>query len=207
MPTMALRADPMVLVIDNYDSFTYNLVHYLVIAGAEVRVIRHDAISVEDALALNPAGVVISPGPGGPDAAGISVALIRRLPASTPVLGVCLGHQCIAVAFGGRITAAQELMHGKTSLVAHDEQGVFAHTPSPLRATRYHSLVVDRAALPACLTCTAWVAGSAPEPDIMGLRHRDRAVEGVQFHPEAILTEHGQRLMSNFVVRAREQRT
>ncbi len=187
-----------VLVIDNYDSFVYNLVQQLGELGAEPLVHRNDAIEVADAIALRPDAVVISPGPGRPEDAGISVALIQELSGRMPVLGVCLGHQCIGQAFGGQVVPAPEIMHGKTSLVRHRGQGVLAGLPDPFPATRYHSLVVQRESLPPVLEVTA----EAGEGVIMGLRHRHLAVEGVQFHPESILTRVGRRIVEAFVERA-----
>ena len=185
----------MVLMIDNYDSFTFNLVQYFGELGAEVRVVRNDAMSVDEVVAIAPSAVVISPGPCAPDQAGISLALIRRLAGTVPILGVCLGHQAIGQAFGGRVVRAKRVMHGKVSRVSHDGSGVFAHLPEDFAATRYHSLVVERATLPDCLDVTA----QSEDGEIMGLRHRRFAVEGVQFHPEALLTEHGHRLLQNFI--------
>ena len=182
----------MILVVDNYDSFTYNLVH-LVAAEAEVRVVRNDEVTVADVAAMAPRGVLISPGPGRPAEAGISEALVREL--RVPILGVCLGHQAIGEVFGGRIVHAPTLMHGKTSLIQHGGQGVFAGVADGFVATRYHSLVVDRASLPACLEVTAETADGV----VMGLRHREWPVEGVQFHPESILTTEGPRLIANWV--------
>ena len=190
----------MLLMIDNYDSFTYNLVQYLGELGADVRVARNDAITLDEIETLAPAGIVISPGPCTPNETGISVPLIRRFAGEIPILGVCLGHQAIGQAFGGRIVRSERVMHGKLSPIAHDGQGVFAGLPSPFRATRYHSLAIDRATLPPMLAVTA----TAEDGEIMGVRHRELAVEGVQFHPEAILTEHGKRLLDNFL-RARER--
>ncbi|RMD79590.1 MAG: aminodeoxychorismate/anthranilate synthase component II [Gammaproteobacteria bacterium] len=192
----------MIVVIDNYDSFTYNLVQYLGELGAEVQVHRNDALSVAELEALAPAGLVISPGPCTPDEAGISVEAVRRLAGRLPILGVCLGHQSIAQAFGGRIVHAREVMHGKTSPIHHRGEGVFRGLPSPFEATRYHSLVVEREGLPACLEVTAWTeAPGGGVDEIMGLRHREHPVEGVQFHPESILTRHGHRLLANFLAR------
>ena len=190
----------MLLMIDNYDSFTYNLVQYLGELGADVRVARNDAITLDEIETLAPTGIVISPGPCTPNEAGISVPLIRRFAGEIPILGVCLGHQAIGQAFGGRIVRSERVMHGKLSPIAHDSEGVFAGLPSPFRATRYHSLAIDRATLPPMLAVTA----TADDGEIMGVRHREFAVEGVQFHPEAILTEHGKRLLDNFL-RARER--
>ncbi|MDA8225352.1 MAG: aminodeoxychorismate/anthranilate synthase component II [Betaproteobacteria bacterium] len=185
----------MLLMIDNYDSFTYNLVQYFGELGETVEVFRNDAISVEQALALAPQYVVISPGPCTPDQAGISVELIRACAGKIPLLGVCLGHQSIGRAFGGRIVGARELMHGKTSMIHHLDRGVFAGLPNPLRATRYHSLVIERDSLPDCLEVTAWT----DDDEIMGVRHKTLAVEGVQFHPESILTEYGHEMLANFL--------
>ena len=185
----------MVLMIDNYDSFTYNLVQYLGELGADVRVVRNDALTVEEAEALRPAAVVVSPGPCAPEQAGISLALITRLAGKVPILGVCLGHQAIGQAFGGRVVRAARVMHGKLSRVRHRGAGVFARLPGEFSATRYHSLVVAREGLPDCLEVTA----ESEDGEIMGLRHREFAVEGVQFHPEALLTEHGHRMLQNFI--------
>jgi anthranilate phosphoribosyltransferase len=183
----------MILLVDNYDSFTFNLYQYLGELGAEVKVIRNDAMTVDEALALGPERIVVSPGPGTPDDAGISVELVRRSP--VPVLGVCLGHQALGQAFGGRIVRAPKLMHGKISEIRHDGRGLFAHLPDPFTATRYHSLVVSPDAVPDCLEVTAWTDGGV----IMGLRHRERPLEGVQFHPESILTGSGKDLLRNFL--------
>jgi len=188
----------MLLMIDNYDSFTYNLVQYLGELGADVHVHRNDAITLSEIAAWEPEMIVISPGPCTPNEAGISVPLIRRFAGKIPILGVCLGHQAIGQAFGGRIVRAQRVMHGKLSPVTHDNRGVFAGLPSPFAATRYHSLAIERASLPAMLEVTA----TAEDGEIMGVRHRELAVEGVQFHPEAILTEHGKRLLANFLADA-----
>lgn len=190
----------MILVIDNYDSFTFNLVHYLLELGAEVEVHRNDALDVAGVLARRPRGVLISPGPADPSEAGVSVPLLHAAP-DLPVLGVCLGHQCIAQACGGRIVRAGRILHGKTSPIHHEGRGVFAGLPSPFVATRYHSLLVERASLPRELEITAWTeAGEAPAPyEIMGLRHRERPWEGVQFHPESILSEHGHALLKNWL--------
>ncbi len=185
----------MVLMIDNYDSFTFNLVQYFGELGAEVRVVRNDALSVDEAAALQPSAVVISPGPCAPDQAGISLELIARLAGQVPILGVCLGHQAIGQAFGGRVVRAKRVMHGKVSRVRHDGSGVFARVPGDFTATRYHSLVVERATLPDCLEVTA----ESEDGEIMGLRHRHFPIEGVQFHPEALLTEHGHRMLQNFI--------
>jgi anthranilate synthase component 2 len=188
----------MLLMIDNYDSFTYNLVQYLGELGADVHVHRNDAITLGEIAAWEPSLIVISPGPCTPNEAGISVPLIQRFAGRIPILGVCLGHQAIGQAFGGRIVRAQRVMHGKLSPISHDGRGVFAGLPSPFAATRYHSLAIERASLPAALEVTA----SADDGEIMGVRHRELAVEGVQFHPEAILTEHGKRLLANFLAGA-----
>ena len=187
----------MILVLDNYDSFTYNLVQYLGEFGARMRVARNDALTADDVEALAPDGIVISPGPGHPDRAGISLELIRRFHARVPILGVCLGHQAIGRAFGGTVARARGQMHGKTSPIAHDGRGVFRGLPPGFEATRYHSLVVLEAGLPADLEITA----RADDGEIMGLRHRRYPVEGVQFHPESILTQEGKRLLGNFLGR------
>ena len=186
----------MILVLDNYDSFTYNLVQYLGELGAEVKVTRNDESSVDEIEAMAPERIVISPGPGTPDDAGVSLALIERLGrARVPILGVCLGHQAIGQAFGGKVVRAGRVMHGKVSRVRHDGRGVFAGLPGEFTATRYHSLVVERSTLPEALEVTA----QSEDGEIMGLRHRTLAVEGVQFHPEALLTEHGHRMLENFL--------
>jgi len=185
----------MLLMIDNYDSFTYNLVQYFGELGQEVQVFRNDEISLEEVDRLGADRVVISPGPCTPSEAGISVALIQRFAGKIPILGVCLGHQSIGQAFGGRIVHAGQLMHGKTSEIRHKDAGVFHGLPNPLTATRYHSLVIEKKSLPACLEVTAWT----DDGEIMGVRHRDLPVEGVQFHPESILTEKGHELLANFL--------
>ncbi len=185
----------MILLIDNYDSFTYNLVHYLGELGADVTVWRNDMISVADALASGPEAIVLSPGPGRPESAGISLDLVRQAPADLPIFGVCLGHQTIGQAFGGTVLRAAELMHGKTSAVLHDGQGVFEGLPNGFAATRYHSLTVSPDGLPDCLQVTARTEDGV----IMGLQHRDRPVHGVQFHPESIASEHGHALLGNFL--------
>ena len=185
----------MILVLDNYDSFTYNLVQYLGELGATMRVVRNDALTADDVLALAPEGIVISPGPGNPDGAGISLDLIRRFHARVPILGVCLGHQAIGQAFGGTVARARRQMHGKTSPITHDGRGVFRGLPSGFEATRYHSLVVLESGLPADLEISA----RADDGEIMGLRHRHYPVEGVQFHPESILTSQGKALLANFL--------
>ncbi|GIK52791.1 MAG: aminodeoxychorismate/anthranilate synthase component II [Planctomycetaceae bacterium] len=188
----------MLLLIDNYDSFTFNLAQYFAVLGEEVRVERNDALSLADIEALAPARIVISPGPGTPAAAGISLAVIRAFAKRLPLLGVCLGHQALAEAFGGRIVHAPTLVHGKTSPVHHDGRGIFEGLPSPLAATRYHSLCVEESSLPQCLEVSAWT-GEGDLRVIMGLRHRSLDLEGVQFHPEAILTEHGMALLGNWL--------
>ena len=185
----------MLLMLDNYDSFTYNLVQYLSELGADVRVYRNDAITLDEVAALAPSQIVVSPGPCTPSEAGISVPLIQRFVGQVPILGVCLGHQAIGQAFGGRIVRAQRVMHGKISPVTHDGRGVFKGIPAPFAVTRYHSLAIERASLPESLEVTA----TSDDGEIMGVRHRRHAVEGVQFHPEAILTEHGRRLLANFL--------
>ena len=192
----------MILMIDNYDSFTYNLVQYLQALGAEVTVVRNDAMSVDQIAALKPERIVISPGPCTPNEAGISLQLIEQLGQTTPILGVCLGHQSIGQVYGGDVIRADNIMHGKTSPIRHQGKGVFAGLPDSYEATRYHSLVVDKTTLPDVLEVTAWTEnpdGSIEE--IMGLRHRQFPVEGVQFHPESILTQHGHALLKNFLQR------
>ena len=191
---MAIR----VLVIDNYDSFVYNLVQYLGELGAEPLVHRHDELTIEEIRALEPDAVLISPGPGTPDDAGVSNDVIRTFGGVVPVLGVCLGHQCIGQVYGGTVVRAPQVMHGKTSLIRHQGVGVFAGLPEPLEATRYHSLVVDRASVPDCLEITA----ETDDGIVMGLRHRELGVEGVQFHPESILTTGGHDLVRNFLAAA-----
>jgi anthranilate synthase component 2 len=185
----------MILMIDNFDSFTYNLVQYLGELGAEVKVCRNNAVTIEDIERLRPAQIVISPGPGTPDDAGVSLAAIRRFAGAIPILGVCLGHQAIGQAFGGKVVRAKRVMHGKVSSVRHDLKGVFSGLPDGFTATRYHSLAVERATLPDCLA----VSAESEEGEIMGLRHRTLPVEGVQFHPEALLTEHGHAMLKNFL--------
>ncbi len=185
----------MILMIDNYDSFTYNLVQYLGELGADVEVCRNDAIALDDIERLAPSRIVLSPGPCTPNEAGITLALIERFAARTPILGVCLGHQAIGQAFGGKVVRARQVMHGKTSHIRHDAKGIFQRIPEDFVATRYHSLVVERDSLPDCLEVTA----ESEDGEIMGLRHREFAVEGVQFHPEALLTEHGHRMLQNFI--------
>ncbi len=193
----------MILVVDNYDSFTYNLVHYLAELGAETHVIRNDAMTAAEALALKPEAVLLSPGPCAPDQAGICLALIDQAPADLPILGVCLGHQSIGQVFGGQVVRAKALMHGKTSPIEHDGTGLFKDLPSPFTATRYHSLAVERDRLPNVLKVDAWTA----DGEIMGLSHVDRPIYGVQFHPESIATEHGHKLLANFLDLAGVKRT
>ena len=195
----------MRLVLDNYDSFTYNLVQYLGELAADhplaadLRVERNDALSLEAIKELNPAAILISPGPGDPDQAGVCLEVIQQLGASVPILGVCLGHQCLAQAFGGRVVRAPQLMHGKTSPVHHNNGGVFSGLPDPLTATRYHSLIAERSSLPDCLEVTAWLEDGT----IMGLRHRQHpALQGVQCHPESVLTQAGHQLLANFLTQA-----
>jgi anthranilate synthase/aminodeoxychorismate synthase-like glutamine amidotransferase len=187
----------MLLLIDNYDSFTYNLYQYLGELGQETRVIRHDEMSADEAMALGPERIVISPGPGTPDQAGITLDVIRKAAGRIPLLGVCLGHQALGQAFGGRVVRAPKVMHGKTSEIHHDGRSVFAGLPEPFTATRYHSLIVERASVPECLEISAWTADGI----IMGLRHKEHALEGVQFHPESILTSAGKDLLRNFLGR------
>ena len=190
----------MLLMIDNYDSFTYNLVQYFAELGEDVRVIRNDELDVAGIKALQPDRIVISPGPCTPNEAGVSLAVLEAFAGRVPMLGVCLGHQSLGQAFGGKVVRAGRIMHGKTSPIRHAGQGVFAGIPDGFEATRYHSLVVERDSLPDCLEMTAWtenVDGSIEE--IMGLRHRDHPIQGVQFHPESILTEHGHAMLKNFL--------
>jgi len=190
----------MILMIDNYDSFTYNLVQYLGELGAEVRVFRNDQIGVDEVAALRPERIVLSPGPCTPNEAGICLELIERLRGRFPILGVCLGHQAIGQAFGGKVVRARQVMHGKTSLIHHEGKGVFSALPTPFTATRYHSLIVEREGLPGEFEVTAWTQHEDGAVDeIMGLRHKTLAVEGVQFHPESILTEHGHEMLKNFL--------
>jgi para-aminobenzoate synthetase component II len=190
-----------ILMIDNYDSFTFNLVQYLGELGAKIIVKRNDAIDISGVRAMRPDAIVISPGPCTPRQAGISVALIREMAGELPILGVCLGHQCLGEAFGGRVVRASRLMHGKTSPILHDSRTIFSGLPSPFEAIRYHSLLVEPESLPECLEVSAWTA----EGEIMGLRHKRLGVEGVQFHPESILTEHGKDLLKNFLAGAMRQ--
>jgi len=185
----------MLLILDNYDSFTYNLVQYFGELGAEMKIFRNDALSVEDVKKLAPEKICISPGPCTPNEAGISIDLIRELGATTPILGVCLGHQSIGQVYGGDVVRADRLMHGKTSPIHHNGSSVFAGLPNPFEATRYHSLIVKRETLPDCLEITAWTE----EQEIMGLRHKEYPVHGVQFHPESILTRDGKQLLENFL--------
>jgi anthranilate synthase component II len=185
----------MILMIDNYDSFTYNLVQYLGELGAEVAVFRNNEISIEKAEAMRPSHIVLSPGPCTPNEAGVTLPVLQRLAGKAPILGVCLGHQAIGQAFGGKVVRAKQVMHGKVSRIQHDRKGVFSEIPDAFVATRYHSLVVQRESLPECLEITA----RAEDGEIMGLRHRSLPVEGVQFHPEALLTEHGHKMLQNFL--------
>ena len=185
----------MLLMIDNYDSFTYNLVQYLAEIGQEVKVVRNDKISIEEISKLNPQYIVISSGPCTPNEAGISLELIEAFKGKIPILGVCLGHQSIGQAFGGKIIHAQTIMHGKTSKISHNNKGVFKGIKNPFIATRYHSLVIDRESLPNCFDITAWT----DDNEIMGIKHKELAIEGVQFHPESILSEHGHDLLKNFL--------
>jgi anthranilate synthase component 2 len=193
----------MILVIDNYDSFTYNLVHYLNELGAQTTVVRNDALTVEQALGQKPEAVLLSPGPCDPDQAGICLPLLKGAPDDLAILGVCLGHQAIGQAFGGDVVRAKALMHGKTSQIHHDGKGLFAGLPNPFTATRYHSLAVERATLPADLLVTGWTE----DGEIMGLQHRTRPIYGVQFHPESIATEGGHQLLANFLDLAGVKRT
>ena len=186
----------MILMVDNYDSFTYNLVQYLGELGADVRVFRNDRISTEDIAEMRPAGIVISPGPCDPDKAGVSLDVVRSFAGRIPILGVCLGHQCIGQAFGGRIVRAKKLMHGKTSRIMHDGRGIFRGIGQGFTATRYHSLVVERETIPEELVVTAW---TEDDGEVMGLRHKKLPIEGVQFHPESILTIEGKKLLANFL--------
>ncbi len=187
-------------MIDNYDSFTYNVVQYLCELGAEVKVVRNDEVSIADIEALAPAKIVISPGPCTPNEAGISVATVSAFAGRIPLLGICLGHQSIGQAYSGKIVRARQVMHGKTSMIHHTGRGVFKGLTNPFEATRYHSLVIEKASLPACLEVTAWTETEHGEVDeIMGIRHREYVLEGVQFHPESILTQHGHDLLRNFL--------
>lgn len=196
----------MILMIDNYDSFTYNLVQYLGELGANVKTLRNDAISIGEIREMKPQGIVISPGPCTPDDAGISLAVVEQLAGKFPILGVCLGHQCIGQVFGGQVVRADKVMHGKTSMMHHTSQGVFAGLPQPFEATRYHSLVLKKDAIPEILEVTAWTQTSAGEvEEVMGIKHRQLAIEGVQFHPESILTRSGHDLLKNFINQTRQK--
>jgi anthranilate synthase/aminodeoxychorismate synthase-like glutamine amidotransferase len=185
----------VILMIDNYDSFTYNLVQYLGVLGAEVEVRRNDKVTLDEIETMKPERIVISPGPGIPQSAGITISMIERFHPKVPILGVCLGHQAIGAAFGGRVLHAARIMHGKTSEISHDSKGVFRDLPDPITATRYHSLAVERESLPSCLE----VSAEAEDGEIMGLRHRQYPVEGIQFHPESILTKEGMNILRNFL--------
>ncbi|WP_374272546.1 anthranilate synthase component II [Paenirhodobacter enshiensis] len=190
----------MLLLIDNYDSFTYNLVHYFGELGADVKVVRNDAMNVQEAMGLGAEAIVLSPGPSDPEHAGICLPLtLAAAEAGVPLFGVCLGHQTIGAAFGGKVTRAGEIVHGKMGEIHHEGKGVFRGLPSPFLATRYHSLIVDRDSLPDCLEVTAWLENGM----IMGLRHKERLIEGVQFHPESIASEHGHRMLANFLEAAK----
>ncbi len=192
---MQVGASAMIVMLDNYDSFTYNLYQYLRMLGAEVEVIRNDRVTVEELLSLDPEGIVISPGPGRPEDAGISVPLVQAFSGKTPVLGVCLGHQAIAMAFGGKVVRAGQLMHGKVSSVTTDGLCIYRGIPSPFQAMRYHSLAVAREGLPQCLEITA----ESEDGEVMGIRHREHLTEGIQFHPESIMTPVGKRILRNFL--------
>ncbi|MEZ0329155.1 MAG: aminodeoxychorismate/anthranilate synthase component II [Dissulfuribacterales bacterium] len=185
----------MLLVIDNYDSFTYNLVQMLGMLGADMKVIRNDELTLEQVISLNPDRLLVSPGPCTPNEAGISVAAIQHFAGKIPILGVCLGHQSIGAAFGGRVIRADRLMHGKTSMIRHDGKGVFKEMPNPFEAMRYHSLLVEESSLPPCLEASAW----SENDELMGMRHREFLIEGVQFHPESIMTQDGLKLLNNFL--------
>ncbi|MDD5166807.1 MAG: aminodeoxychorismate/anthranilate synthase component II [Candidatus Omnitrophica bacterium] len=185
----------MILMIDNYDSFTYNLVQYLGALGQEIKVFRNDKITIDKIRKLKPEKIIISPGPGRPEDAGISCEVIKTFAGKIPVLGVCLGHQCIGYVYGGCIVSAKKLMHGKTSLIYHNKKGIFSGIPDPFEATRYHSLIVEKKSLPGCLEITAWTK----EKEIMGLKHKECALWGVQFHPESILTRSGKDILANFL--------
>lgn len=187
----------MILMIDNYDSFTFNLVQYLGELGEEIKVYRNDKITVEEIKKLEPDRIVISPGPCTPNEAGISLELIQQMGGKTPILGVCLGHQSIGQVYGGKVVRAENLMHGKTSMIYHDGRTIFENIPSPFTATRYHSLIVEKESLPDCFEISAWT----DQGEIMGLRHKELPVEGVQFHPESILTEYGKEMLRNFIER------
>jgi len=194
-----LEDETMILVIDNYDSFTYNLVQYLGELGVDTQVVRNDQTDIKAIHELKPQRILISPGPGTPDSAGISLSVIKHFAEQTPILGVCLGHQAIAQAFGGTISHAQRIMHGKTSQIYHHTTGLFVGIDSPFQATRYHSLVIEKTSLPDCLEVNAWTEVDHQPEEIMGVRHRSYPTVGVQFHPESILTEHGHKLLSNFL--------
>lgn len=185
----------MLLVIDNYDSFTYNLVQAMGTLGADIRVVRNDKATVDEILAWKPDHLLVSPGPCTPKEAGISMEAVHRFSGRIPILGVCLGHQSIAAAFGGRVIRADRLMHGKTSMIRHDGRGIFRNVPNPFEAMRYHSLIVDRKSLPECLVVTAW----SENDELMGMRHREYPIEGVQFHPESIMTPEGVKILKNFL--------
>ena len=185
----------MILMVDNYDSFTYNLVQYLGALGADMKVYRNDKITIEKIKRLRPKKIVISPGPGRPEGAGISCKVIKEFAGKIPILGVCLGHQCLGFVYGGRIVSAKKLMHGKTSMIYHNKKDIFRGIPYPFEATRYHSLIVERKSLPLCLEITAWTKDS----EIMGLKHRQHPLWGVQFHPESILTKAGKDILANFL--------
>ena len=189
----------MLLMIDNYDSFTFNIVQYLGELGVEVKVVRNDEVDVAGIAALKPSQLVISPGPCTPDRAGISLAAIQAFAGQLPILGVCLGHQSIGQAFGGKIVHATKVMHGKTSAIFHTDSGIFSGLPQGYQATRYHSLAIEQASLPACLEVIAWTEQADTIEEIMGIRHRELPIQGVQFHPESILTEHGYTLLKNFL--------
>jgi anthranilate synthase component 2 len=192
-----MGSSEMLLMIDNYDSFTYNIVQYFGELGEEVRTFRNDEITIADIEAMKPDRICISPGPKAPAQAGISVEVLRHFAGKMPILGVCLGHQAIGEAFGGKVIRAKQVMHGKTSVIAHTGVGVFKGLPSPFTVIRYHSLAIERASLPSCLEVTAWT----DDGEIMGVRHKDYDIEGVQFHPESILSEHGHALLKNFLER------
>ena len=192
-----MGSSDMLLMIDNYDSFTYNLVQYFGELGEEVRTVRNDEITLDEIAAMKPDRICISPGPKTPAEAGISIDILQQFKGKMPILGVCLGHQAMGAAFGGKVTRAKQVMHGKTSLIAHTGVGVFKGLPSPFTVIRYHSLAIERASLPACLEVTAWT----DDGEIMGVRHKEFDIEGVQFHPESILSEHGHALLKNFLER------
>lgn len=189
----------MILMIDNYDSFTYNIVQYLCELGADVEVHRNDEITLAEIEKIQPERIVVSPGPCTPNEAGVSLAVVAEFAGKIPILGICLGHQSIGQAFGGRVVRAEEVMHGKISPMHHNNLGVFAKLPNPFEATRYHSLVVEQATLPDCLEVTAWTEQGGKVHEIMGFRHREFAIEGVQFHPESIMTDTGHDLLQNFI--------